>query len=207
WCCYTTSGKHCTLPGPGNSQNLQDKYSSEFKSSKLIIPPRSLPIGEYNFTVHVYKDENDTGSAWTKVIVVPGSPPMVNVTPDVKHRIVDPSEGVTIQAEVTDIKPGCHIWWEVVQETGFQYFDLQGSVGLGDVVKITEEEGNSGQPRELPLFIPGHTGSWPGLLGDTKYKLRLTATCPLEGNNMKQVAGYADVIIETNTPPVTKPLQ
>ncbi|XP_076330708.1 uncharacterized protein LOC143236317 [Tachypleus tridentatus] len=51
--------------------------------------------------------------------------------------------------------------------------------------------------RPFHLLIPGLNERWSGLLGGALYKYRLTAE-PMDGGE----SGYADVIIETNSPPI-----
>nr|CAD7577095.1 unnamed protein product [Timema californicum] len=65
--------------------------------------------------------------------------------------------------------------------------------------------------KEFPLIVPGPIGKWPGLLGDSRYKLRLSASCPMCPNtspaNKRAVESHADVVIATNSPPAAQMLQ
>lgn len=80
--------------------------------------------------------------AQSRVVVVPGMPATVNVPAGAQVKLVNPKEGVTIPAVVTNVREGCHMWWSVQQEPGHEYFNLAEVVGLGDTVLVTLEEAN-----------------------------------------------------------------
>lgn len=56
--------------------------------------------------------------------------------------------------------------------------------------------------REITLFIPAISNenpNWQGLEGDTKYKFRLDASCPL---GTQFVTSHFEFILQTNKPPL-----
>ncbi|XP_063237705.1 uncharacterized protein LOC134539532 [Bacillus rossius redtenbacheri] len=211
WCCRKSDNSSCEIGKAGPNVTLE---GSAFTSPVLRLPPGSLALGEYVLTVAVSKGGGGNGAARAscKVLVVPGSPAAVLVEPDVRLTRLDPARNATVHASVTGVRECCRLWWSVLDRPGYQYFDLAGLVGVGDTVYVTDEAMQSlarRQPprKDFPLFIPGPTGKWPGLLGDSKYKLRLTASCPVCTASVGSVQSYADVVISTNSPPVTARLQ
>jgi hypothetical protein len=67
-------------------------------------------------------------------------PGIVNMPPVAELDFVNPEKGVTIPAVVMNNQEGCHVWWSVQQETGYEYFNLADIVGLGDTVLVTLED-------------------------------------------------------------------
>ncbi|CAG2062933.1 unnamed protein product, partial [Timema podura] len=153
----------------------------------------------------------------TKVSVVRGSPPVIRILPDPRLVHVNPADNATVQAEVSGLRECCRLEWSVVEEPGYHFFDLSGLVGLGDAVTLTVDETHELETKEaldskeFPLIVPGPIGKWPGLLGDSRYKLRLSASCPVCPNtsptNKRAVESHADVVIATNSPPEAQMLQ
>jgi hypothetical protein len=81
-----------------------------------------------------------SSEAKATVVVVPGTPVVMNMPPGARLNLVNPKEGVTIPAVVMNTREGCHMWWSVQQEPGHEYFNLAEVVGLGDTVHVTLEE-------------------------------------------------------------------
>ncbi|XP_023723547.1 uncharacterized protein LOC111873237 isoform X4 [Cryptotermes secundus] len=201
WCCRRETGERCVLPRAGEPIPLESTFKDAFQQPVLTIPPGSLPVGRYIFTVEVSKS-GMSSEAQATVVVVPGMPVVVSMPPGAQLKLVNPKEGVTVPAVVMNTREGCHMWWSVQQEPGYEYFNLAEVVGLGDTVHVTLEEAKDVMGREFPLVIPGPTGTWPGLKDNAEYKLRLSVVCPTE-----PVKSYTDFLITTNSPPTVKPLK
>nr|CAD7258242.1 unnamed protein product [Timema shepardi] len=217
WCCSRPDGSTCIAPRPGPPVSVESAHAEAFKKPVLALPSGSLAIGDYVFTVHVWKLSSNSTQARTKVSVVRGSPPMIRILPDPRLVHVNPADNATVQAEVSGLRECCRLAWGVVEEPGYQFFDLSGLVGLGDAITLTVDETmeletkETLDSKEFPLIVPGPIGKWPGLLGDSRYKLRLSASCPMCPNtspaNKRAVESHADVVIETNSPPAAQMLQ
>nr|CAD7412221.1 unnamed protein product [Timema poppensis] len=217
WCCSRPDGSTCIAPRPGPPVSVESAHAEAFKKPVLALPSGSLAIGDYVFTVHVWKLSSNSTQARTKVSVVRGSPPMIRILPDPRLVHVNPADNATVQAEVSGLRECCRLAWGVVEEPGYQFFDLSGLVGLGDAITLTVDETmeletkETLDSKEFPLIVPGPIGKWPGLLGDSRYKLRLSASCPMCPNtspaNKRAVESHADVVIATNSPPAAQMLQ
>ena len=76
--------------------------------------------------------------------------------------------------------------------------DLEGNY-LTEIVDFD----NSNVNKEITLLIPSaswENPNWHGLEGDTKYKFRLDASCPL--GSEQYVTSHFEFIMQTNKPPV-----
>nr|CAD7429752.1 unnamed protein product [Timema monikensis] len=217
WCCSRPDGSTCIVPRPGPPVSVESAHAEAFKKPVLALPAGSLAIGDYVFTVHVWKLSSNSTQVRTKVSVVRGSPPVIRILPDPRLVHVNPADNATVQAEVSGLRECCRLAWGVVEEPGYQFFDLSGLVGLGDAITLTVDETleletkETLDSKEFPLIVPGPIGKWPGLLGDSRYKLRLSASCPVCPNtspaNKRVVESHADVVIATNSPPEAQMLQ
>ncbi|KAJ9573568.1 hypothetical protein L9F63_009053, partial [Diploptera punctata] len=139
WCCRQQSGGRCLLPRAGEVTTIESAFKDAFQEQVLKIPPGSLSVGKYVFSVEISKAESTSSKADTLVEVVSGVPAIVSTPLGDQINCVNPNEGVTIPAIVTNTREGCHMWWSVQQEPGHEYFSLA-DVGLGDVVLVTSEE-------------------------------------------------------------------
>nr|CAD7577096.1 unnamed protein product [Timema californicum] len=140
WCCSRPDGSTCIAPRPGPPVSVESAHAEAFNKPVLALPSGSLAIGDYVFTVHVWKLSSNSTQARTKVSVVRGSPPMIRILPDPRLVHVNPADNATVQAEVSGLRECCRLAWGVVEEPGYQFFDLSGLVGLGDAITLTVDE-------------------------------------------------------------------
>jgi hypothetical protein len=133
--------------------------------------------------VEVSKPGVAPSKAQSVVVVVPGMPAIVNVPAGVQMKLVNPKEGVTIAAVVTNVREGCHMWWSVLQEPGHEYFSLAEVVGLGDTVLVTLEEANDVQGR---LVVHVHIPVWSVYENYCEvYSSVCLPVCPCTSNNLR----------------------
>ncbi|XP_047002346.1 uncharacterized protein LOC124619798 [Schistocerca americana] len=200
WCCLSLrDGSSCLLAGH-HDRFIEKEYAAAMSQPVLQLPKGTLAVGEYKMTANVYKvGQEGFDSAEVTVLVVPGHPPEVRILSQSTYHAVNPLDVVTISGIVKGAEQGCLLWWEAISSPGFQPFDLSAELKLGDILTLEPEDTTSTE-REIQLGIPGPVGTWPGLKGDTKYCLRLSASC---GNS----SSHADTVIVTNSPPNIQPLQ
>lgn len=78
---------------------------------------------------------------------------------------------------------------------------------LSEIVEFSNET----LSMNYPLIIPGTTSSWTGLEANAKYKFRLLVECTcsasIECEGPRNVSAFSDIIVETNKPPVPKPIR
>ncbi|XP_022255919.1 uncharacterized protein LOC111088912, partial [Limulus polyphemus] len=156
----------------------------------LTVPAGSLPPKTYVITLKVSKGTRNTKSQ-TKVSVRRGQLPVVYIK-KLKPDRINPSERLVVESYVTS-GPNVTLRWEVVREKEYAlapYGGVTTSIVLRNYnSKLVD--------RPFPLLIPAKNQWWAGLLGGALYKFRLTAE-PVDGGE----PGYADVVMETNNPPI-----
>ncbi|XP_026273044.2 uncharacterized protein LOC113202826 [Frankliniella occidentalis] len=193
----------CYLPNRKRSL-LHKIYSKEFKMRTLYLPPGSLPIGQYQFSVTVsriskkHKKISDMGTVTVSILM--GAPPLVFIpvknsknSENPSTRVINPDDGFTLTGMVLGIRSGCHIFWAGIDWPGY-VTPNQSFLHHEPYTAAVDQE----NPREFSAEVS------PGLLGDAKYRFRLSALC---SNNLGYVDfSYVDVDITTDAPPVVKPL-
>ncbi|XP_013792043.1 polycystic kidney disease 1 like 1-like, partial [Limulus polyphemus] len=190
----------------------------------LTVPPGALQPNTYSITLEVSKDSKKDDSQ-TTLIVRQGELPVIYIKKKKAGR-VNPTEKIIVDAYVTS-RGNVTLRWEVVIEKGefngrnqhvaidiliysckpfieSQTISEFATVGLEGVTPSVKPKDfmSSLVDRPFPLMLPAANTQWPGLLGDAFYKFRLMAE-PMDGGE----AGYADIIIETNNPPIGPPLE
>ncbi|KAL0275403.1 UNVERIFIED_CONTAM: hypothetical protein PYX00_003257 [Menopon gallinae] len=184
WSCATELGEPCITVGP-KSRPIDEVV--DVTSSTIRIPAGALPIGKYIWTLHGNKESTAT------VIISPRIPPIIKVVPPIP--IVDATKPLKLNAEVERLKSGCKMQWKVMRRKGYDYFNLQDNVGLGDLMKVRKDDLIM-EEREVPLVVPVARGDWKGLAGGATYLFRLEAVC-----SDPVTESHADVTVIANAPP------
>ncbi|XP_022248009.1 uncharacterized protein LOC106464563, partial [Limulus polyphemus] len=161
----------------------------------LTIHAGMLKPNRYNIT---FKATRNTLGAEKQmnVIVLPGNVPVVYVKRSYVGP-VSPTDRYVVNAYVTS-DVDVRVWWECVVEKEYATSSLEG------ITPSSHPRNYSGPliRRPFPLLIPSVNTHWRGLLGGGRYKFRLVAE-PINGGER----GYADIIVETNQPPITGGLE
>ncbi|XP_076330560.1 uncharacterized protein LOC143236161 [Tachypleus tridentatus] len=156
----------------------------------LTVPAGLLPPKTYVITLRASKDTRNAESQ-TAVSVRRGELPVIFVK-KLKPDRINPSERLIVESYVTS-RPNVTLRWEVVREREYALAPFGGVT-----TSVLSRNYNSKLvDRPFPLLIPAENDRWTGLLGGALYKFRLIAN-PMDGGE----PGYADVVIETNNPPI-----
>ena len=75
-------------------------------------------------------------------------------------------------------------------------------IGLGEETIITAADGTR---KEVTLEFPRESAEWSGLVDDSRYLLRISASCPSRRSDLP-VESFSEVEIETDAPPVVREL-
>ncbi|XP_076310746.1 uncharacterized protein LOC143225368 isoform X2 [Tachypleus tridentatus] len=161
----------------------------------LTVPQGMLQPNTYIITLEVSKDSKKDDSQAT-VVVRQGELPVIYVKKRKADR-VNPTDKIIVDTYVTS-RGNVTLQWEVVIEKEYA------TVGLEGVTPSVKPKYfmSALVDRPFPLVIPAANSQWQGLLGGALYKFRLVAE-PMDGGE----TGYADIIIETNNPPIGPPLE
>ncbi|KAF6201704.1 hypothetical protein GE061_004099 [Apolygus lucorum] len=158
WSCESETG-YCSMPG-------KDLKSIEtlggFDNSVLVLPPGSLPVGTYLFTLNVSLTSGESTSKTTKVLIVPGEPTLLSLVS------VDFGESLRVVLQAKDIIGECEISLESLKSTNTSYLDLSELVEA-DVLKGTPSDPQS---KTLLLNVP-----FEKLVYGTSYLFRLVGDC------------------------------
>ncbi|XP_022255920.1 uncharacterized protein LOC111088913, partial [Limulus polyphemus] len=161
----------------------------------LTVPAGSLLTSTYFIKLQVSKDTRNAMSQ-TTVTIRQGKLPVVYIRKQ-KAGLINPNERLVVEGYITS-RANVTIRWEVVVEKEYAIANLEGVTSS----VIPRYYNSSLVNRPLALLIPAVNRQWAGLLGGALYKFRLIAD-PMDGGE----SGYADVIIETNNPPIEGRLQ
>lgn len=68
------------------------------------------------------------------------------------------------------------------------------------------EFGNETVDLDIPLAIPEKSKTWPGIIGDSQYRLRLDVKCQCvdicDNMSSDDTVSHAEILLKTNSPPV-----
>ncbi|XP_034244390.1 uncharacterized protein LOC117647012 isoform X2 [Thrips palmi] len=183
---------------------VQEAYAAAFRKAILHLPAGSLPVGRYSFSIKVsrtsQKSKPISNVMTIEVAILGGSAPLVyiptrnpgNIENPYAH-VINPDDGVTLTGIVLGTKAGCQIYWKGVDQPG--YITTNKTLLRHEPLRaITTSE----KPQEISAEI------LPGLVGDAKYRFRLSAICKSSAGKVE--LSYVDVDIITDAPPVVKPL-
>ncbi|KAJ3657589.1 hypothetical protein Zmor_009378 [Zophobas morio] len=205
WSCIeTTTDEEC-------------QYDSD--TSELDVYSGFDQPGTYKISLEISKSEFTESDSC--IVVVMDNAAIVEIE-DIEFP-TNPTTGITIEATIYELRTFCTLQWTAPEEEGYESVDLSTVPGnVNEVINVTmkedlflyelEEFSNDTIDKKHDLVLPPPSGNWEGLKGDRKYLFRLTVTCPIMDdpsdnfNTSVSVTSTTDIVVETNSPPVTQSL-
>uniref|UniRef100_A0A0A9Y6A4 T-cell immunoglobulin and mucin domain-containing protein 4 n=1 Tax=Lygus hesperus TaxID=30085 RepID=A0A0A9Y6A4_LYGHE len=158
WSCESETG-YCAMPG---KELKSIETLGGFDNSVLVLPPGSLPVGSYLFTLNVSLTSGESTLKTTRVRIVPGEPTLLSLVS------VDFGESLKIILQAKDIIGECEINLESLKSVNTSYLDLSEMIET-DILKGTPSDPQS---KTLVLDVP-----FEKLVYGTSYMFRLIGDC------------------------------
>ncbi|XP_054280473.1 uncharacterized protein LOC128998384 isoform X2 [Macrosteles quadrilineatus] len=182
WRCMTVDGQECVAPG--SKQLVSTIFSSALSNPKLKLPPGSLSVGRYKWTVAVVsvQEEDVVAVSSADVEVMPGHPPVLTVGPPSITSRTSLSY-LTVSGSAAEVRPGCKLQWTSLPSLGCNLLPFGNASG-------SSKELTSGTRGDLTLMLPARL-----LQPGAQYCLRFSTFC-----SAAEYA-HADVLVQLDSIP------